>query len=272
MAEETTHRNGFLLVQLCTWFMPIAGYLLRSAVFSAGLVAILLAAGWAATDLKATGPWTADELDKNFQVIVQFWFLVWITLATSTILVATLRTSRREKGGLPDRITARHEAAHALVACVVGLDVISAELHNPSVQDRPEGTVTIETKAGPGDDLFKILVQKMAVGISGAMAQQTWLTVEDAVSAFGSKSDWDKVSELSWVAGFIQPRRVMWVEVADILLKEFTKPCWQAAIEAAASVLLDALGKEVSGERFNAIAKEHGLSLAGFDLISRCGE
>lgn len=163
--------------------------------------------------------------------------------------------------------TARHEAAHALVAEVLGVPHCGARVVRASgsaVDDRASagwvdiGPAPRMTTAG---DLYSLAVRKIAVAAAGALGARRGRLLDEALLDSDAQADWVGAGQLAWLAGPYCLQDALLTAVAEAVLSDLGTGSWQAAIDHAAEDLVLAHGGVVPPERFGDLARRFQLSM-----------
>lgn len=270
-----------LLSTASAWAMPVcdlalrtAGNLALSACAFAGAGAIWLLASPSDVPAEAVAAFAdAVRADPRPAVwtlgclsavpVFSFWFPPALDRA-----VARARCARESTGAVPigwspfdRRGTARHEAAHALVATVLGVPFDEARVYKPSFSRPSNGHIHAVAPDRPHDptEAYGLLARKVAVFAAGVIGAHDG----DGPISFvgGGEKDRESATLLSWAACDYAPGRNLFREVVDALTAALAAEPWPSAIAEAADVLLAADGEPLPAEPFHEIARRHGLRL-----------
>lgn len=227
-------------------------------------------------------PWTLDQAVAHLRAdapgIASCLFSLWGTVAVTRMMLGSFRSSPMsfltadftQLAIFDYEMAARHEAAHALVACVLGIPMTGAwVLRVPDARGNG-GAVTIgqAPAAGRAEALYGLLARKMAVNVAGvAGARSTW-SMDAILGELEQQRDWVQASELDWIAGSIHSHRDLVSEVLTAIVPVIRTKPWQDAIEEMAKVLLQANGDLVAPEVFAAAARRFGLALQPVEEIA----
>ncbi len=167
-------------------------------------------------------------------------------------------------------LIARHEAAHALVAYVLGMPMESAWINDGpdwcgfggAVRlDAPPAAQTLEASYG-------LLARKIAVSVAGVVGERGARPMEEITRELYIQRDWAQAMELSWFAASLLPGQVLVEKVLDAVIPALHTAPWTAAIEEGAKALLRVGGDRVPPEVFAAIARRFGLALPAVNTLA----
>lgn len=177
----------------------------------------------------------------------------------------------RESMARSDReLIARHEAAHALVACVLGLPMESAWINDGpdwcgfggAVRlDAPPAAQTLEASYG-------LLARKIAVSVAGVVGERGARPMGEIMRELYIQRDWAQAMELSWFAASLRPGQVLVETVLEAVVPALHTAPWTAAIEEGAQALLRAGSGPVPPDVFAAIARRSGLALPAVETLA----
>ena len=167
-------------------------------------------------------------------------------------------------------LSARHEAAHALVACVLEMPMESAWI-NAALQRRGIGGA-VRLDAPPmaltPEASYGLLARKIAVSIAGVVGERGPRPMQEIMWGLQIQRDWVQAMELSWFAASLRPGQVLVETVLDAVVPALHTAPWTAAIEDGAKALLRAGGDPVPPEVFAAIARRSGLALPVVETLA----
>lgn len=183
----------------------------------------------------------------------------------------------RADGTFSLRMAARHEAAHGLVAAVLGVPFCGVRVL-PASGAVPEGRagggwvdLGCPPPAATAEDLYSLAVRKLAVAAAGAVGARGGRPLAEAIGDPAAAKDWCEARELSWLMAALRPDRDLWWDVARAVHADLDAQGWQAAIEAAARCLVRARGGVVAPEVFAGIASRFGLRMDAVEACSSAG-
>ena len=220
--------------------------------------------------------WTLGEaiasLRAEAPAILSWLFAIWVFLRAFRFVAAGGSRSgairhavlAREGAARSNReLAARHEAAHALVACVLEMPMESAW-----VNDGPDwygfgGAVRMHAPpaAQTLEASYGLLVRKIAVNVAGVVGERGARPKEEIMRGLHIQRDWTQATELSWFAASLLPGQVLVETVLDAVIPALHTAPWTAAIEDGAKALLRAGSDPVPPDVFAAIARRFGLAL-----------
>lgn len=166
------------------------------------------------------------------------------------------------------RGTARHEAAHALVAAVLGVPFDEARVYEASFFRPSNGYIHAVAPERPHDPAgaYGLLARKVAVLASGVIGAHDG--AGPVSFAGGGEKDRNDAALLSWAACDYAPERNLLREVMDALTPALRAEPWRTAIEEGADALLAANGEGVPADPFREIARRHGLRLNAVEALA----
>lgn len=166
---------------------------------------------------------------------------------------------------------ARHEAAHALVASVLGVPFKDVRVLRETdwTGDGTTGFMVATPPPAPRPSAFLhgVLARKIAVLLAGVIGAHDG----DGPICFtggGGAQDLARAETLSWAAADLAPERVLLDEVRAALLPALRSDSWRRAIEAGAGLLLDADGGAVPAGAFARVVRCFGLTLAPVEALA----
>lgn len=218
--------------------------------------------------------WTLDETVTHLQAaaptIVSFLLTVWLILCVACIASGFRFGPPRSAVLFDRRMAARHEAAHALVATVLGLPVEGAWVPHCPDERGIGGTVRLEMPpvASTTAALYGLLIRRTAVNVAGVAGARGKRSLQDVLRELTRQNDWVQATELSWVGASLHPDQVLVWNVLVAVISELHTAPWTSAIAAAAETLLHAAGDSVSPEAFAAIARRFGLALPAVETLA----
>ena len=179
----------------------------------------------------------------------------------------------REGVARSDReLTARHEAAHALVACVLGMPMESAWINDAASRNRLGigGAVSIGVPpvALTPEASYGLLARKIAVFVAGVVGERGPRPMKEIMWGLQTQRDWAQAKELSWFAASLQPGQVLVETVLEAVVPALHTGLWTAAIEEGAQALLRAGSGPVPPDVFAAIARRFGLALPAVETLA----
>jgi hypothetical protein len=191
---------------------------------------------------------------------------VFLVLASAlVILTLPLRSARPSPLRCDHRGAARHEAAHALVACVLGMPLVEAFVHAEPRGGRGGGITLapFRTRCTP-EGVRELVVRKIAIGVAGQAVDWDG-PVHGGMFCGGGERDFVQCQEMFWIWNSVAPD---WPcsgnTLAETLIRTHAAlrtPAWRQAVAAGADALLRDLGKPVPPDVFATIAREHNLAL-----------
>lgn len=258
------------------------GTLFLARVVKSAVTTVLAAIGAAAVaavlfwdKLGPAPPWTLDEtvahLRAGAPVILSNLLALWVMVCVFRFALAGFRP--RPLGGavLFDRkMAARHEAAHALVASVLGLPMEGAwVLRRPDARGIG-GTVMLgaPTAAPTIDDLYGLLVRRVAVNVAGVAGARGTRPMDAIVHELEQQQDWVQAAVLSWTGAALRSDRVLVQDVLEAVVPALHTAPWKRAIASAAKMLLRAAGDPVSPEDIAAVAHRFDLALPAVEALA----
>ncbi|MBV8594445.1 MAG: hypothetical protein JOZ27_09120 [Caulobacteraceae bacterium] len=156
--------------------------------------------------------------------------------------------------------TAREEAKHALVGCVLGLPVQAATVFLFRTSSGCRGAVSV--RPPPEEWSFRgSHVRMMAAVVSGHVRPGKKADPVDVLDAMKGTGDWQKVEQIAWSAAIERPGTDLFAEVAQTVVEDMAEPRWRTALKEAATLLVRRTGRPVHAEEFQQIAARHGLSM-----------
>ena len=167
-------------------------------------------------------------------------------------------------------LAARHEAAHALVACVLGMPLESAWVNDGPdwcgrigaiLMDAPPAARTLEASYG-------LLARKIAVNVAGTVGERGARPKEEIMRELYAQRDWAQAMELSWIAASLLPGQVLVEQVLDAVVPALHTAPWTAAIEEGAQALLRAGSDPVPPAVFASIARRFSLALPAVETLA----
>ena len=167
--------------------------------------------------------------------------------------------------------TARHEAAHALVASVLGLPLKEATVHRHSLAN-VLGTTTLGpiTAIPTMASLYKLIVFKIATNLAG----NAWIPSNQSPDAvlceLADHPDLIESIQLAWIGHPLHREGWLPYDILKVLIPALHAPAWQEAIEAGAAALLQELGRPVPAAVFATIARNYDLTLPEVMALARC--
>ncbi len=227
--------------------------------------------------------WTLGEavanLWTNAPTILSLLFAVWVFVRVLRfVAVGGSRSGAIRQAVLARECTARsnrelaarHEAAHALVATVLGMPMESA-----SVNDGPNwfgfgGVVRINPPpaARTLEASYGLLARKIAVNVAGVVGERGARSKEEIMDQLYTQRDWAQAAELSWFATALRPGQVLVEMVLDAVIPALHTAPWTAAIEDGAQALLHARNDPVLPDVFASIARRFGLALPAVETFA----
>jgi len=218
--------------------------------------------------------WTLDEtvahLRANTPTILSYLLGLWLFACMLRFAFGFRFGPRRSAAVFDSKMAARHEAAHALVAVVLGLPVKGAWVLRQPDGRGIGGTVSLGTPpaARTREALYGLLVRRAAVNVAGVAGARGKRPLEAVLRELTYQNDWVQAAELSWVGASLHPdRELVWNVLEAVVSALHTAP-WTAAIAAAAKALLRAGGDPVPPEEFAAIARRFGLTLPAVETLA----
>lgn len=224
--------------------------------------------------LGPTPAWTLDETVARLQAAVP---TIVLSLLAAWLVFCAWRIACGFRFGPPrsavlfDRkMWARHEAAHALVASVLGLPMQQAWVRHCPDARGIGGTVRFEAPpaAVTMHALHSLLVRKMAVNVAGVAGGRGKRPMEAVLHELAYQNDWVQATELSWIGASFHSDRVLVWDVLEAVVSALHTARWTSAIAAAAKALLHADGDPVPPEVFAAIARRSGLALSEVETLA----
>lgn len=146
------------------------------------------------------------------------------------------------------RSTAKHEAGHALVASVLGAEIVGVSVYRRAV----DGDLGLSVHRNPLiaadtlEDVWQMLVREIAVCLAGGMAERKWSNIDAVAYSMGASKDLAKVQAMASLARFITHRPDPESEIKKALYDDIQTPNWQRAINDLASALLRSNGAGVT--------------------------
>ena len=219
--------------------------------------------------------WTLDEavaqLRAGMPAILYFLIMAWFMAFTMRAAYCGFRFGPVRNAALFDRkMAARHEAAHALVATVLGLSVKGAWVpYRPDERGVGGGVALAPSPAAPaGEALYGLLARKVAVNVAGVVGARGTRSVDAILHELQGQNDWVQARELSWIGASLRPDRVLWQDVLEAVAPALHTAPWKSAIVTASKAILHAAGDPVQPEVFAAIARRFGLALPAVETLA----
>lgn len=168
--------------------------------------------------------------------------------------------------------TARHEAAHALVAHVLGVPYVDVQVNRHLDASGGAGGLRAppaEAACAP-DDLYGRTARKIAMLLAGRVGELGG-GADLACVAHERSKDWVQASTLAWAMADAAPGRPLLESLFAALSRDLAAPEWDAAIRDGARALLDAGGEAVPAAVFASVAARHALALPRVVDAARSG-
>ncbi len=198
-------------------------------------------------------------------------FVLWLMLCAMRFMFVGFRSGPLRRPMLFNRkMAARHEAAHALVASVLGMPMEGAWVLNDFDAHGIGGVVTLRVPLMPltTEALYGLLARKVAVSVAGVVGARGKRPMEAILHELKFQTDWTKATELSWIGASLHPDRVLVWNVLEAMVPALQTMPWKRAIATAAKALLQAGGDPVPPETFAAIVRRFGLALPAVEAIA----
>ena len=245
----------------------------RAMLATVGAIAAAAVLFW--DRLSVPSDWTLDEtvarLRTDSAKIVADLLLLWFVGCVLRWAMFGFRHSQIRRASLFNRkMAACHEAAHALVATVLGLPLQAAWVLRDFDERGAGGGVILAlppTVAAP-KPFYDLLARKVAVSVAGVAGARGNRPITDVLRELEHQYDWVQAKELSWIGASVRPDRVLLQDVLETVVFTLHTPSWTAAIATAAKVLLQAAGDPVPPETFATIARRFDLALPGVEALA----
>lgn len=182
--------------------------------------------------------------------------------------IAANATGLAEANRRDREMTARHEAAHALVASVLGVPFDHALVHRSRLAGIGGRIAPVSpARAHPPADACGSLVRKVAVLVAGVCGTRDG---EEAIcfASVGGEKDEIQARALSWAAADFAPGRDLFGEVCAAVRADLGAASWGRAVAAGADLLLEADGEPVPADAFAGIARRFGLALPAVEAVA----
>ena len=227
--------------------------------------------------------WTLGEavasLRADVPTILSWLFTIWVFLRVLSFVAvggsrsgATRHAVLAREGAVRSNreLAARHEAAHALVACVLGMPMESAWINDGPDWFGIAGAVRIHPPpaAQTLEASYGLLARKIAVSVAGVVGERGARPKEKIMRELYVQRDWAQATELSWFAASLRPGRVLVETVLNAVIPALHTAPWMAAIEDGAKALLRAGSDPVPRNVFAAIARRFGLALPAVETLA----
>lgn len=214
---------------------------------------------------------TVAHLRATAPTIFSLLLLLWLMgLALHLALFGSRSEAIRRAAWFDRKLVARHEAAHALVASVLGLPMEGAW-----VLDRPDrrgvgGAVRMATSPALSttEAMHDLVVRRVAVNIAGVVGERHGRSMGEIVRRLETQQDWAAAGAMSWIVDAAYPDRGLLRNLLEAVAPTLQTAPWQSAIAEAAKVLLRAVGDPVAPEAFAAIARRFGLALPAVEALA----
>lgn len=198
-------------------------------------------------------------------------FFLWLLLCVMRFMFVGFRSGPLRRPVLFDRkMAARHEAAHALVASVLGMPLEGAwVLHDVDTRGIG-GAVTLRVPPMPLTTraLYGLLARKVAVNVAGVVGARGKRPMDAILHELRFQNDWVQATELSWIGASLHPDRVLVRDVLEALVPALQTMPWKRAIATAATALLRAGSDPVPPDVFATIVRRFGLALPAVEAIA----
>ena len=227
--------------------------------------------------------WTLGEAVAGLRVaaptMLSWLFAIWVLVRAFRFVAAGGSRSgairhavlAREDAARSNReLAARHEAAHALVACVLGMPMESAWINDGPDWHGIAGAVRIHPPpaARTLETSYGLLARKIAVSVAGTVGERGARPKQEIMRELRVQRDWTQATELSWFAASLRPGHVLVEQVLDAVVPALHSAPWTAAIEEGAQALLRAGSDPVPPGVFASIARRSGLALPAVDTLA----
>ena len=166
--------------------------------------------------------------------------------------------------------TARHEAAHALVACVLGFSVRGGRvLQRPG----PNGLVGYIEVPPPTDSaadaIHALIVRKMAVFVAGVVGSQRSPSFLSVCRSLIGQPDGIEARTLSWIGAAGRQDSTLLIDVVAAVILDLNTPAWRLAIDGVGGEMLLRYGDLLEGERIAEVARVLGLRMDAVQAVAR---
>ena len=173
-------------------------------------------------------------------------------------VLARERTARFNR-----ELVAPHEAAHALVAGVLGLPVESAWVNDGPDWRNVAGAVRMNAPSAAQtlEASHCLLARSIAVSLAGIVGERGARPKEEIMRDLYVEEDWIQAKELSWFAASLRLGQVLFETVLDALIPALHAAPWIDVVREGATVLLQGGSNPVPADVFAAIARRFYLAL-----------